>query len=106
MLPSGGHLIRQGHSDGSVSVQTVAVFHQLYCLNVVRGYRMTANHTPVISHCLNYLRESVECQMDLRLEQIPNKPLIAGFERECLDWEAVWKEAEGNYERYQEYIHR
>lgn len=108
MLPSGGHLIHQGHLDGSVSTHTVAVFHQLQCLNTIRQYHAgdpnTPLSSPLVSHCLNYLRETVLCQMDMREEQIPDKPLINGFDRMCIDWEAVWKDAETNYEKYQEYL--
>ena len=109
MLPSGEHLIREESPDGSVSTYTVSVFHQLQCLNIIRRYRIgdpkfPSTSSPMVAHCLNYLRESVLCQMDMREEQIPDKPLINGFDRLCLDWEAVWKAAEENHQRYQKYV--
>lgn len=109
MLPSGDHLVREGHLDGSVSTHTVAVFHQLQCLNIIRRYHagdpeFPSISSPLVAHCLNYLREAVLCQMDMREEQIPDLPLINGFDRMCMDWETVWGEAEKNHEQYQEYI--
>ncbi|KAK7691638.1 hypothetical protein QCA50_005037 [Cerrena zonata] len=109
MLPSGEHLIREGHLDGSVSTYTVAVFHQLQCLNIIRRYHagdseFPSTSSPLVAHCLNYLRESILCQMDMREEQIPDKPLINGFDRMCMDWEVIWQEAEKNHEQYQQYI--
>ncbi|CAL1707890.1 unnamed protein product [Somion occarium] len=109
MLPSGGHLIYQGHSDGTVSVHTLAIFHQLLCVDVIRLAYVEESRdpqSPLARHCFNYLRESLLCQMDMREEQIPDIPLSNGFDKMCLDWEAVWSEAERNYQEYQEYIHR
>ncbi|KAK7689590.1 hypothetical protein QCA50_007382 [Cerrena zonata] len=104
MLPSGGHIIHEGHSDGTVSVHTVAVFHQLRCLNIIRRYKLDGNHTEAISHCFNYLRESLICGIDMYLEEIPTRPVAAGYDRKCNDWEAVWREAEKNHASYDTYI--
>lgn len=106
MLPSGGHTIHKGHPDGSVSVHTVAVFHQLYCINIIRGYKLRGNHTEIVDHCFNYIRESLLCQTDMYLEEIPDRPVEAGYDRKCTSWDVVWREAERNAQVFKQYITR
>lgn len=57
------------YSAGGNQVYTVALFHQLRCLDVVRrAYVHRGEFSPLKAHCLNYLRQSILCQADTRLE--------------------------------------
>ena len=106
MLPSGEHLIREGSLDGSVSTYTVSVFHQLQCLNIIRRYRIgdpkfPSTSSPMVAHCLNYLRQTVMGRADMRLEHVrsenDSKVTVSEVTHVCQDWTAVYDAAESNY---------
>lgn len=95
---------------------TLALFHQLECISILRSgysirlqsYRATKGSavpvvegesrqaiTPLAEHCLNYLRQSVLCHANTRLESVrypapPNVVSLYGDYR-CYDWEKVYK---------------
>ncbi|THV07090.1 hypothetical protein K435DRAFT_772810 [Dendrothele bispora CBS 962.96] len=125
LMPSGGHLVRfplQPHSTStsnnttpSSADFTVTLFHELKCLSIYREEYMavlasrhnsdspptsssTRQPSPLVRHCLNYLRQRVLCRMDLKLEY--NKDLHAKSSRQyetvCRDWERVYEAAEKN----------
>jgi hypothetical protein len=66
LLPPGGHTVE----DQAGRVYTVAMFHQLRCLDILRETYVSRNVTSLTRHCLNYLRQSVLCLSDTRLESI------------------------------------
>lgn len=99
LVPPSGSTIRLPSTRGSggEDVYTVALFHQLECLGIIR--REYANHasTKLGEHCLNYLRESILCLADTRLESVrsalpPNIVSLAG-DYQCKDWTAVYEAA-------------
>jgi hypothetical protein len=66
LLPAHGHLV---NIDGKS--YTVAMFHQLKCLDIVRhDYAAKKGPTDLSRHCLNYLRQTLLCHSDTRLESI------------------------------------
>ncbi|KAE9385474.1 hypothetical protein BT96DRAFT_868392 [Gymnopus androsaceus JB14] len=87
----------------------VAIFHQLECLNVIRMEmlrRRDNSYTPAskpAQFCLDYLRQSILCHGDHHLEMVRSEyggraVLPYTTRTDCLDWEAVWRAAEANFE--------
>jgi hypothetical protein len=67
LLPESGHTVTT--PDGET--HTVAMFHQLRCLELIRNaYVDSAGYTPIVGHCMNYLRQSILCLADTRLESV------------------------------------
>ncbi|TCD64209.1 hypothetical protein EIP91_004443 [Steccherinum ochraceum] len=103
LLPSGGHTIHLDEPDGSVSTHTVAMFHQLRCIEILhRAYFNEGSHRTdeLPQHCLNYLRETFSCHMDMRLEPQGSSFTHNGFESLCYDWDGLFDEAERNHHAY------
>jgi hypothetical protein len=68
LFPSGGHLVHMGEDQRPF---TVSMFHQLRCLEVVRKeYADRTGPSPLARHCLNYLRQSILCLADNRIEPV------------------------------------
>jgi len=81
----------------------LSVFHQLTCLDILR--RIYAdNHEetfePLGRHCLNYLRQTLLCRADLRLESVqdPDGPHAIDMwgDLTCTDWRQVYARVEEN----------
>ena len=109
LLPSGGHLIHLTNPDGTLSTYTVAMFHQLRCLDILQSaYMDEGSHreSPLAQHCMNYLRQTMLCQMDLRNEEQGLTPTHNGVDALCYDWENIYEEAEKNFEAYTQYNSR
>lgn len=72
LLPSGGHQVHIDDGElGHEGPYTVALFHQLECLDVIsRAYRTKSYPGELERHCLNYLRQSILCIADNRLESV------------------------------------
>ncbi|KAJ8093878.1 hypothetical protein PM082_009745 [Marasmius tenuissimus] len=76
LMPSrGGHLVKffdpEPHSDSNYTTFTVAMLHQLKCLEIYhREYIQDPPlpPSPLVRHCLNYLRQQVLCRLNLKLE--------------------------------------
>ena len=108
LLPSGQHLVRLASQseDEDLEVYTVMLFHQLRCLDIIReDFVLTAGSSPLARHCLNYLRQTILCHPDLRLESVRRsegqKPTTTReYEAVCRDWSSVYKEAERNYKTF------
>lgn len=111
-LPSGGAVIHLGPRQRPF---TVGMFHQLRCLGIIRGilddfYRDTNSHeisldrSVIAGHCMNYLRQMVLCSSDVRLETVRAAKghglTVPDVTHVCLDWEAVYRAAEENYQTY------
>lgn len=70
LLPSGGHQVHIDDGDHA-GPYTVALFHQLRCLDIIsQGYRTQTYPGELERHCLNYLRQSILCIADNRLESV------------------------------------
>ncbi len=82
---------------------TVAMMHQLRCLDVVRDQlsrsKRERDEEPT-RHCLNYLRQSLQCRGDLQLDayQYAHKvnPLHPHAVRRCKDWRVVYDKVTEN----------
>lgn len=107
LLPRGGYLVHIGDPSSSASGIppknfTVTLFHQLKCLDIIRQEYVTVPPpqppTPLTRHCMNYLRQTVLCRPNLRLESAINDRGIAerNYETVCHDWTKVYEEADRN----------
>jgi hypothetical protein len=102
LLPPGGHLVYFGSPP---KAHTSTLFHQMKCLGVIHVALIdipsdsVATPTPLVSHCLNYLRQMILCRPNLRLESVTNAN--ASSEKEyvtvCRNWETVYAAAEQNH---------
>jgi hypothetical protein len=103
LLPSRGHLMSLPHPTsssppGNDEPHTVAMFHQLECLDTIRQSFLSKNISTSTRRCFNYLHQAVLCHSDRRLESIrwigkPHLISVAGY-WQCRDWEAVYRAAE------------
>lgn len=90
---------------------TVTLFHQLKCLDIIRRELTESTGgepTPLATHCMNYLRQTILCAVDMRLESVKH-PLGAVervYDTTCKDWETVYTEAERNHRAYRERMRR
>ena len=97
------HTIRLKDDSGETRVYTIAMFHQLRCLEVLHdAYLDEGSHrtSSLAQHCMNYLRESITCQMDLRAERQASNPTDNGEDKLCFDWEVAYNEVERNYNKF------
>ncbi|KAG6037210.1 hypothetical protein E4U19_002434 [Claviceps sp. Clav32 group G5] len=99
--------------DQSLTAQNamVSVYHQMHCLYRARqGYFVAAagNASDVelghLSHCWDYLRQSIMCSADTTLEWMGSTPdedgtTGWGYQHKCRDWSAVFSWAEENRRR-------
>ncbi|KAI0347950.1 hypothetical protein BDW22DRAFT_1350073 [Trametopsis cervina] len=89
-----------GAEDGD-DIYTTAMFHQLYCLKVLRlnfsrlrfGQQSGSDTDLAMQgHCLNYLRQSTLCHGDMHLEAITEAGNAEStHEYACRDWTAVYE---------------
>ncbi|KAI0325287.1 hypothetical protein GY45DRAFT_1330469 [Cubamyces sp. BRFM 1775] len=110
-LPRGGATLYLGDDARPF---TLALFHQLRCLNIIREVVVDFFNDPspdakikrfdMIHHCMNYLRQSVICRGNVRLENVRADldPHLTVWDvtHTCKDWSAVYKAAEDNYDNY------
>lgn len=96
MIPGGDGIIHLGahHQPYGISM-----FHQLRCLDVIRGETVRDrsdgdNISELGRHCLNYIRQMVMCRGDLELESFQfashKNPIDLFGVYECKDWEGVY----------------
>ncbi|KAJ6464365.1 hypothetical protein C8R45DRAFT_910982 [Mycena sanguinolenta] len=109
-LPESGHLVHlNADASGEAEAHTVTLFHQLKCLDIIRAqYKLpaTAPISPRTGHCLNYLRQTVLCRPNLRLESVDDEFGHSDrnyYDTVCNDWTAVYREAERNHVAYNEW---
>lgn len=117
LLPLGHlvHLPRLPSDDSHISLvpHTPTIFHQLKCLGIYHKeylYRLqssSSNSTisppppsPLVDHCLNYLRQTILCRSDLTLESVRSKRAQSNKEDEriCRDWTNVYNMQRVNQE--------
>lgn len=108
-LPKGGAVLRLGPDHRPF---TLSMFHQLRCLNIIRDTLVTLYHdrsadvgprrVRLAEHCMNYLRQTVICRADLRLENVRAsvgaQVTVSDITHTCKDWTAVYRAVEDNYE--------
>jgi hypothetical protein len=88
---------------------SIAMFHELHCLHVIRLVLAGSNKTHTLGHmqhCLNYLRQFILCSPSLVLE--PADSLTRDFETDrvgathvCLDWSQMYTETEDNWWKWE-----
>lgn len=106
LMPSGGHVVHisdLSNQKSSPEAYTVTLFHQLKCLDIIHhNYINDASPSPLLSHCMNYLRQTVLCHPDTRIESVKSKAGKSSrqYETVCRDWSVVYEEAERNFESY------
>lgn len=106
LMPSGEHQVFLGPDKRPF---TIAMFHQLKCLDIVRRDFINLENAPLSdlgNHCLNYLYQTVLCHANTRLEPLRThiwEKSAAAWEQDnmCKDWEAVYNAAEDNWAEYQ-----
>src|ERR1700761_2124916 len=103
LLPEGGHIVHIKNSDDMITTYTVAMFHQLRCLKILHSaYMDEGSHrtSTLTKHCINYLRQTLMCHMDMRTELQASVATSNGFDAMCYDWEPIFEAAEQNYISY------
>ncbi|KAJ7077412.1 hypothetical protein B0H15DRAFT_789665 [Mycena belliarum] len=106
LLPEGGHIVHASGADGVVQTYTVALFHQLRCLEILHdAYVDEGSHltSPLAAHCMNYLRQTILCQMDMRTEVQGSIFTYNGFDQLCYDWEVIYDAAQKNFDDYSKF---
>ena len=107
-LPRGGAVV---HLGPDARPFTVSMFHQLRCLDILRELLVDLywDESPgaqvarpeLAAHCMNYLRQTVMCRADMRLEHVrsenDSKVTVSEVTHVCKDWTAVYDAAESNY---------
>jgi hypothetical protein len=93
---------------------TIALMHQLRCLDVVRAELVrgrdpaTEEPSALARHCLNYIKQMVICRGDTQLEPFahPNSvdPIVMDQVYECRDWDAVYREVKENQAEYARWL--
>jgi len=109
LVPEDGGIIYQRNPDtGELEAYTISMFHELRCLNVIRlelvrpsRFESPAPNEPVVTHCLNYVRQMILCRSDLYLESVkapvgPHDVDITHV-RTCNDWSKVYDAASNQF---------
>ncbi|KAF9045156.1 hypothetical protein BJ165DRAFT_1347011, partial [Panaeolus papilionaceus] len=113
-LPSGGAVLRLGPDKREF---TLGMLHQIRCLGIIREILddYYADESPnakfkkpqLAKHCMNYIRQMVLCNADLRLETVRagrgNRLTVPEVTHTCRDWTTVYAEAEANHADYMQF---
>jgi len=111
MFPRGGGFVHLGHSSRPFGI---SMYHQLACLDNIRttlatpfaeraDAQLERNH-----HCFNYLRQTILCEPEIRLEPESDKLNDLGLSEVvdglgtshiCNDWAMVFEAMEANFDR-------
>ncbi|KAF5378252.1 hypothetical protein D9757_009145 [Collybiopsis confluens] len=113
LLPPRGHIV---YVDDTFTTNpkafTVTLFHQLKCLDIIRQEYVVVpppqEPTHLARHCMNYLRQTILCRPNLRLEPAINEGGIAerNYDTVCHDWTRVYEEAERNQKAFTDHRKR
>ncbi|KAF9002066.1 hypothetical protein BDQ17DRAFT_1306533 [Cyathus striatus] len=111
LFPRGRHTVRL-HDDTGITMQhddydqaeseySVTLFHELKCLELYRIEYIKhpgPSNSPLIAHCLNYLRQQVLCHINIKLESVKNAKAQSGrqYTTVCRDWTKVYDAMERN----------
>ncbi len=112
VLPPGpaGHLVHlRDADDSSIRPYTVTLFHQLKCLDIIRRQYVlllkrqsepreddaTIAVTPLAKHCIEYVRQALQCRPNLWMESTKDagRSAVVGYDAACVDWTRVYDEA-------------
>ncbi|KAF9524162.1 hypothetical protein CPB83DRAFT_820499 [Crepidotus variabilis] len=107
-LPSGGALVYLGPHKRPF---TLGMLHQIRCLGIIREILddFYADDSPnakvdrphLARHCMNYIRQMVLCNGDLRLENVRaakgKRLTVPEVTHTCKDWSAVYAAADDNF---------
>jgi len=115
-LPSGGGLLHSIDTNTQEEqIYSISMFHQLRCINIVRREILQRAKDRIIHrdlpppsrlshHCMNYLRQMILCQSDVRLQSCRSdrgsQITVAYVTHTCNDWSAVYDAAEENERAY------
>lgn len=78
----------------------IALFHQLYCLQMIRAAISSRDTSTPVHRCMNYIRQTILCEANPTLE--PVIPILgawtvdAEIPRVCKDWTQVYMLAKRN----------
>ncbi|KAI1794462.1 hypothetical protein LXA43DRAFT_1091977 [Ganoderma leucocontextum] len=97
IFPPGGGFVPLGQGRRWFGI---ALYHQMHCLDLIRGAIGGKNYTGHIHHCFNYLREAILCEADTTIE--PGVPSLGSDvmtgQRMCKDWTQVYAVAKEAHE--------
>jgi len=126
VLPPGpaGHLVyirdAEVDDDSSIRPYTVTLFHQLKCLDIIRRQYVlllrrqsepragdsTIAITPLAKHCIEYVRQALQCRPNLWMESTKDagRGAVLGYDAVCVDWTRVYDEAIAKRETYADHF--
>ncbi|KAF4564754.1 hypothetical protein EYR36_002693 [Pleurotus pulmonarius] len=102
ILPKHGHLVHIASTPTSTpEPYTVTLFHQLKCLQIVREQYLSPPSSPIAPrtrHCMNYLRQTLYCRLNMGLESVEDAEGRAArdYDAVCRDWTKLYDEADRN----------
>ncbi|PYI02917.1 hypothetical protein BO78DRAFT_422077 [Aspergillus sclerotiicarbonarius CBS 121057] len=82
-------------NDGSGYYVTVSAYHGLHCVQRLHHYMYADHYYPGIKHCLDWLRQYVQCHPDLSLipshwiTDAPGPVAPDDGHRQCVVWEKI-----------------
>lgn len=107
LTPSDGYVVHisEGSGHQNPSPFTVTMLHQLKCLEIYRSEyakEPAATPTKLLRHCMNYLRQTILCQSNLRLESVRSDKGQSAkqYDTVCRDWAKVYEEVKQNQVAY------
>ncbi|KAI0259601.1 hypothetical protein BC834DRAFT_800089, partial [Gloeopeniophorella convolvens] len=107
LIPDSGHVVHVSESPETAPLPyTVTLFHQLKCLGIIRSAYIGLGRQEVpgilARHCMNYLRQTILCHPNTRLQPVKLEKGTATRDHEtvCLDWTQVYEETERNQQAY------
>ncbi|KAH7884133.1 hypothetical protein F5I97DRAFT_1658757 [Phlebopus sp. FC_14] len=98
LIPRGGHTVTlPDPTTGRPVTYTVTLLHQLKCLGIIRdNYESREAPSKLTKHCMNYLRQSVLCNINTRIEHsvMARGNAVRGYDAVCRDWTRLYDEVE------------
>ncbi|TFY63039.1 hypothetical protein EVG20_g6487 [Dentipellis fragilis] len=93
----------------------LSMFHEYHCIYLfARSLATRSGADGHIHHCMNYVRQHLLCEADRTLEEpgwedvgsgwyMGGKTRVAGRERQCKDWSALWEIEKDNNREWEVY---
>ncbi|KAJ7191609.1 hypothetical protein GGX14DRAFT_578775 [Mycena pura] len=98
LIPPSGGLVHIGAERTPVMI---SMFHQLKCLDIIRKDYITGSMglrtepSPATQHCINYLRQTLLCRVDKRLESVVDLFATHSVDfrgtKTCRDWTTIYE---------------
>ncbi|KAF9066943.1 hypothetical protein BDP27DRAFT_1329719 [Rhodocollybia butyracea] len=114
LIPPAGHTVHVASSAQKNETHTVTLLHQLKCLDIIRLEYITPITTSstergsvsgLTRHCMNYLRQTILCRPNLRLESTREEAIsIRNYDTVCRDWTKIYREVERNQADHMSYV--